>query len=215
MNPSQPNLTTDALLDLDPVIPIVTLDDAALAAPLASALIEGGLHVIEITLRTEAALKAIERIAREVPEIHVGAGSICSREQIAAAIAAGASFLVSPGSSPRLLDALIDAPLPFLAGCATPSDALMLLERGVTAAKLFPAEAIGGVALAHALAGPFPHLRLCATGGIDPAKAAQWLRLPNVACVGGSWLTHPPLPRDGDWSEVVAHARAACSLRDA
>lgn len=206
-------MTTDELLDAGPVIPVAAPKDAAQAVPLAQALRDGGLQTIEIMLRTEPALKAIELIASEVPEVIVGAGSIRSEEQVHAAVAAGARFLVSPGATSSLLDALLVTELPFLAGCATPSDALRLLGRGITAAKFFPAQAIGGIALARALAGPFPDLRLCPTGGISANTAPDWLRLPNVACVGGSWLTHP-VPDDGDWSEIVALARAASRLRD-
>jgi 2-dehydro-3-deoxyphosphogluconate aldolase/(4S)-4-hydroxy-2-oxoglutarate aldolase len=209
-------MTTDELLDLDPVIPVVVLDDAAHAVPLARALLDGGLRTIEVTLRTPAALTAIERIAAELPQIAVGAGTIVSRQQIDDAQHAGASFLVSPGTTPHLLDALSASDLPFLPGCATPSDVVALLERGITAAKLFPAEVLGGVAMAKALAGPFPQLRLCPTGGIDAARAPEYLALPNVACVGGSWIARGPLPDpDGDWSHVTALARAAAQLRAA
>ena len=202
-------MTTDALLALDPVIPVVVLDDAEHAVPLARALLAGGLHTIEVTLRTPAALEAIERIAAEVPEITLGAGTVASAEQVAAAAAAGARFLVSPGQTPRLLDALEASGLPFLAGCATPSDVLALLERGIGCAKLFPAEVVGGVAMARALAGPFPQLRLCPTGGISPESAADYLALPNVACVGGSWIAAGA----PDWSVVTARARTAAALR--
>ena len=207
-------MTTDELLDLDPVIPVVVLDDAADAVPLAHALLDGGLHTIEITLRTPAALDAIGRIAAEVPRIAVGAGTISSPEQIEQARAAGARFLVSPGSTPRLLDAMQASELPFLAGCATPSDILALLERGITCAKLFPAEVVGGVAMAQALAGPFPHMRLCPTGGIIPATAPDYLRLPNIACVGGTWLARGPLGEDEALRRVTQLARAASGLRE-
>ena len=206
-------MTTDELLDLDPVIPVVVLDDEAHALPLARALLDGGLRTIELTLRTPAALPAIERIARELPELVVGAGTVASVAQVGAAVAAGARFLVSPGSTPALLDAMEASGLPFLAGCATPSDVLALTERGIACAKLFPAEVVGGIAMAKALAGPFPHVRLCPTGGIDPDSAPRWLALPNVACVGGSWITAGPPPADGDWSGVTARARAAAALR--
>lgn len=207
-------MTTDELLDLGPVIPVVALDDAALAVPLARALLAGGLHTIEVTLRTPAALPAIARIAAEVPEIAVGAGTLATATDVEAARAAGARFLVSPGATPRLLDALATSELPFLAGCATPSDALALLERGIACAKLFPAATVGPE-LARALAGPFPRLRLCPTGGIDPASAPDWLALPNVACVGGTWLTRGPLRERQDLERVTALARAAAALRPA
>lgn len=138
-----------------------------------------------------------------------------SAEQARAARAAGAAFLVSPGATPLLLDAMAAVGLPFLPGCATASEAIALLERGIACAKLFPAEAAGGVALAGALAGPFPQLRLCPTGGIDPVSAPAYLRLPNVACVGGTWLAPEALLAAGDWSGVAALARAASELRPA
>jgi 2-dehydro-3-deoxyphosphogluconate aldolase/(4S)-4-hydroxy-2-oxoglutarate aldolase len=202
-------MTTEELLALDPVIPVVVLDDAAHAAPLARALLAGGLRTIEVTLRTPAALEGIERIAAELPELVVGAGTIADATQVDAARAAGAQFLVSPGQRPALLDAMGASGLPFLAGVATPSDALALLERGIACAKLFPAEVLGGVAMARALAGPFPQLRLCPTGGIAPEPAREYLALPNVACVGGSWITAGA----PDWSDVTTRARAAAALR--
>jgi 2-dehydro-3-deoxyphosphogluconate aldolase/(4S)-4-hydroxy-2-oxoglutarate aldolase len=206
-------LTTEALLALDPVIPVVVLDDAEQAVPLARALLAGGLSTIELTLRTPAALPAIAQIAAEVPELIVGAGTITNASQADAARAAGARFLVSPGATPQLLDAMGAGGLPFLAGVATPSDMLALLERGITCAKLFPATAVGGIAMAQALGGPFPQVRLCPTGGIDADSAADWLRLPNVACVGGSWLTRGPLRDEQDLQRVTTLARAASALR--
>jgi 2-dehydro-3-deoxyphosphogluconate aldolase/(4S)-4-hydroxy-2-oxoglutarate aldolase len=205
-------MTSEQLLALDPVVTVAVIAEERHAVPLARALVEGGLRTIEVTLRTPAALAAIERIAAEVPRIAVGAGTLTSAQQVADARAAGASFLVSPGATPRLLDAFEASGLPFLAGCATPSDVLALVERGIGCAKLFPAGAAGGLALARALAGPFPDVRLCPTGGIDLASAPDWLALPNVACVGGTWIARHPLPED-DWSGVVANARAAAALR--
>jgi 2-dehydro-3-deoxyphosphogluconate aldolase/(4S)-4-hydroxy-2-oxoglutarate aldolase len=145
------------------------------------------MPAIEVTLRTPAALEAIERIAA-VPGAVVGAGTVTSPAQVEAALHAGARFLVSPGATPRLLDALEDSQAPFLPGAATPSEVLALLERGITHAKFFPAEASGGVPAVKALAGPFPQLRLCPTGGIDENRAGRYLAQPNVACVGGSWM---------------------------
>ncbi|HEX4805165.1 MAG TPA: bifunctional 4-hydroxy-2-oxoglutarate aldolase/2-dehydro-3-deoxy-phosphogluconate aldolase, partial [Conexibacter sp.] len=182
-------MTIDALLDRGPVIPVATIADAGDAVPLARALLDGGLRTIEVTLRTPAALAAIERIAAEVPEIAVGAGTVTGADDARAARDAGARFLVAPGATPSLLDALAASGLPYLPGCATPSELIALQERGLHAAKLFPAEAVGGVAFAQALAGPFPRMRLCPTGGIDQDGAAAYLALPNVACVGGTWLT--------------------------
>lgn len=202
-------MTTEELLALDPVIPVVVLDDAAHAVPLARALLAGGLRTIEVTLRTPAAMEAIEWIAAEVPEIVVGAGTLAHPRQVEAAATAGAQFLVSPGQRPALLDAMDASGLPFLAGVATPSDVLALLERGIEHAKLFPAEVVGGVAMARALAGPFPQLRLCPTGGITPERAREYLALLNVACVGGSWIAVGA----PDWSDVTARARGAAALR--
>jgi 2-dehydro-3-deoxyphosphogluconate aldolase / (4S)-4-hydroxy-2-oxoglutarate aldolase len=206
-------MTSEELLALDPVIPVVVLEDAAQAVPLARALGAGGLRTVEVTLRTDAALFAIQRIARDVPEIVVGAGTICDEAQVHEARAAGARFLVSPGSTPRLLDAMTASGLPFLAGCATASELMALVERGIDCAKLFPAEAVGGIALARALAGPFPHLRLCPTGGIGADTAPDWLALPNVACVGGTWIARGPLRDEQDWRRVTELARQAAAMR--
>lgn len=205
-------MRTDELLDLGPVIPVVVLEDGAQAVPLARALLAGGVRTMEVTLRTPAALPAIERIAAEVPQVLVGAGTVLDDAAARAAHAAGARFLVSPGTTPRLLDALQAGPLPFLAGIATPSDAIALIERDIRCAKLFPAVAAGGIAMAKALGGPFPQLRLCPTGGIDADGAHDWLRLPNVACVGGTWLTSGPLADAEDLARVTALARAAAQL---
>jgi 2-dehydro-3-deoxyphosphogluconate aldolase/(4S)-4-hydroxy-2-oxoglutarate aldolase len=180
-------LAIDDVVALAPVIPVVVVQDVAEAVPLAEALVADGLPAIEVTLRTPAALAAIEAIA-EVPGAVVGAGTVTSPEQAEQALGAGARFLVSPGATPRLLDALEACGAPFLPGAVTPSEVLALLERGIGLAKFFPAEASGGVAAVKALAGPFPQLRLCPTGGIDAAKAQRYLAEPNVACVGGSWM---------------------------
>ena len=195
------------------MIPVVVLEDAAQAVALARALLAGGLMTIELTLRTPAALPAIARIAAELPELVVGAGTIADAAQAEAARAAGARFLVSPGATPALLDAMTATGLPFLAGVATPSDVLALLERGIDCAKLFPAAAVGGIAMAKALGGPFPQVRLCPTGGIDADSAPDWLALPNVACVGGTWLTRGPLRDEQDLQRVTTLARAAGALR--
>jgi 2-dehydro-3-deoxyphosphogluconate aldolase / (4S)-4-hydroxy-2-oxoglutarate aldolase len=180
-------MTLDDIIGLGPVIPVVVIDDVAEAVPLAEALVEDGYPAIEVTLRTPAALDAIEAIAA-VPGAVAGAGTVCSPAHIQAALSAGARFLVSPGSTPRLLDALQDAGAPFLPGAVTASEVLALMERGIEVAKFFPAEASGGVSALNALAGPFPKMRFCPTGGIDAAKAVRYLLEPNVACVGGSWM---------------------------
>jgi 2-dehydro-3-deoxyphosphogluconate aldolase/(4S)-4-hydroxy-2-oxoglutarate aldolase len=200
-------MTTDDLLALAPVIPVVVLEDADAAVPLARTLVEAGLPAIEITLRTPAALEAIANIAADVPGAVVGAGTVVTGAQAQDALAAGARFLVSPGSTPALLDAL--AGVPFLAGAVTASEVMALLERGITAAKFFPAESSGGVPALRALAGPFPRMRFCPTGGINAAKAQDYLALPNVACVGGSWMLPPPAVKAGDWERVRELAAAA------
>jgi 2-dehydro-3-deoxyphosphogluconate aldolase/(4S)-4-hydroxy-2-oxoglutarate aldolase len=194
---------TASVLDVAPVIPVVVVEDVATAVPLARALLDGGVPIIEVTLRSAPALDAIRAIAAEVPELLVGAGTIVSAEQAAAAVDAGARFLVSPGSTDRLLDALQDTGMPFLAGCSSPSDMLRLLERGITEAKLFPASAVGGVELLRAVAGPLPQLRFCPTGGITAASAGDYLALPNVGCVGGSWLTPAGAVRAKAWDEIT------------
>lgn len=206
-------VNTDDLLQLCPVVPVVVLSDADLAVPLARALVRGGLPAIEVTLRTPAALDAIKRIAAEVPEAVVGAGTITAPAQVVAAGQAGARFLVSPGCTDRLRAAMWGSGLPFLPGVATASEALALLEHGITAMKFFPATAAGGPAYLSALAGPLPHVRFCPTGGITPQSAPDYLALPNVDCVGGSWLTPGDAVRARDWDRIEALARDAAALR--
>lgn len=201
-----------ALLGLAPVVPVVVIDDAADAVPLARALAAGGLRLIEVTLRTPAALDAIERIATGVPDAVVGAGTVTTRAQAMAAREAGARFLVTPGTTPALLDALIASNLALLPGVATPSDVVALLQRGITTAKLFPAEALGGPDYLRALAGPFPEVRFCATGGIDESLAAHYLALPNVVAVGGSWMVPAAAVRAGAWGAIEGFARTATAL---
>jgi 2-dehydro-3-deoxyphosphogluconate aldolase/(4S)-4-hydroxy-2-oxoglutarate aldolase len=180
-------MTIEEITGLSRVIPVVVVADAEEAVPLAETLVRRGMPAIEITLRTPAALEAIE-YAAAVPGAVVGAGTVTSPAQAEAALDAGARFLVSPGTTSPLLDALQASGVPFLPGAATPSEMLALLERGITHAKFFPAEASGGVPAVKALAGPFPQLRLCPTGGIDENRAGRYLAQPNVACVGGSWM---------------------------
>jgi 2-dehydro-3-deoxyphosphogluconate aldolase / (4S)-4-hydroxy-2-oxoglutarate aldolase len=205
--------TAAAVLEVASVIPVVVIDDADLAVPIAGALRAGGLPIIEVTLRTPAALSAIAAIATELPDVVLGAGTVCSPAAAEAARAAGARFLVSPGSTERLLDAFDETALPYLAGCATPSDMMRVLDRGVNAAKLFPASAVGGTALLRAVAGPLPQLRFCPTGGITPANAHEYLALDNVGCVGGTWLTRPDVVARGDWATITDAARACGGLR--
>ncbi|MEV0975030.1 bifunctional 4-hydroxy-2-oxoglutarate aldolase/2-dehydro-3-deoxy-phosphogluconate aldolase [Microtetraspora glauca] len=202
-----------SLLDLAPVVPVVVLDDAETAVPLARALVAGGLPVIEVTLRTDAALDAIRRIADEVPDAVVGAGTIRSAADITAAVAAGSRFLVSPGTTPSLVDALLDGGVPFLPGVATASEAMALRERGITEMKFFPAEAAGGIPYLTSLSGPLPDVRFCPTGGIKLATAPAYLALPNVGCVGGTWLTPADALAAGDYARIEKLALEASSLR--
>jgi 2-dehydro-3-deoxyphosphogluconate aldolase/(4S)-4-hydroxy-2-oxoglutarate aldolase len=206
-------MNTHELMDLCPVVPVVVLEDPELAVPLARALVAGGLPVIELTLRTPAALEAIRRIAAQVPEAVVGAGTVTTPDQAQAAAGAGAAFLVSPGCTDRLRGAMTDSGLPFLPGVATASEALALLEHGITAMKFFPAKAAGGAAYLRALGAPLPGVRFCPTGGITLENAADYLALPNVGCVGGSWLTPGDLVRAGEWGVIERLARQAAALR--
>ncbi|NEA21826.1 bifunctional 4-hydroxy-2-oxoglutarate aldolase/2-dehydro-3-deoxy-phosphogluconate aldolase [Actinomadura bangladeshensis] len=206
-------MIAEDLFDLAPVIPVVVLDDAEAAVPLARALVEGGLPVIEVTLRTPSALEAITRIAAEVPDAVIGAGTIVRPEDAERSAAAGARFLVSPGCTPRLQAAMVATGLPFLPGAATASEVIALLEGGLTATKFFPAEAAGGAAYLNSLAGPLPQVRFCPTGGVGPGNAADYLALPNVGCVGGSWLTPADAVRDGDWNHIRKLATEAATLR--
>lgn len=203
---------SDSLLDRVPVIPVVVIDDPDDAVPLARALVEGGLPLIELTLRTPAALEAMNRISASVPDILLGAGTVVTPYQAKLAADAGAQFLVSPGTTPSLLTGLRDTGLPFLPGAATVSEAMALLEFGYTELKLFPAEASGGLGLLKSIHGPLPDARFCPTGGITAATAASYLALPNVGCVGGTWITPSDVMARKDWAAVAELAHAASRL---
>ncbi|MFJ2032130.1 bifunctional 4-hydroxy-2-oxoglutarate aldolase/2-dehydro-3-deoxy-phosphogluconate aldolase [Streptosporangium sp. NPDC087985] len=202
-----------SLLDIAPVVPVVVIDDPETAVPLARALVAGGLPVIEVTLRTAAALEAVERIAAEVPDAVIGAGTVRTPADVAASVAAGARFLVSPGSTPKLLDAMEASGVPFLPGVATASEVMALAERGLTEMKFFPAEAAGGLPYLKALGGPLPDVRFCPTGGIRLATAPDYLALPNVGCVGGTWLTPADALARGDYARIEKLAAEAAALR--
>lgn len=191
------------------VIPVVTVSSLDVAVPLARALAAGGLPVIEVTLRSPVALEAIAAIRQELPNVLCGVGTLLSPADVKAAVDVGAQFLVSPGSTDALLDAMLDSGRLCLPGAATPSEAMRLMDRGVRLAKFFPAEASGGVAALGALAGPLPELRWCATGGIGPAQAPAYLASPNVVAVGGSWMVPAAAVEAGDWAEVTSLAREA------
>ncbi|WP_406445903.1 bifunctional 4-hydroxy-2-oxoglutarate aldolase/2-dehydro-3-deoxy-phosphogluconate aldolase [Streptomyces sp. NBC_01613] len=202
-----------SLLDLAPVVPVVVLDDVADAVPLARALVAGGLPAIEVTLRTPVALEAIRAIAAEVPDAVVGAGTVITPEQVKESVAAGARFLVSPGWTDVLLEAMRASGVPFLPGVSTTSEVVALLERGVREMKFFPAQAAGGTAYLKSLAGPLPQARFCPTGGIGAANAPEYLGLPNVGCVGGTWMIPGDAVAAGDWVRIEALAREAAALR--
>ncbi|APE21274.1 MULTISPECIES: bifunctional 4-hydroxy-2-oxoglutarate aldolase/2-dehydro-3-deoxy-phosphogluconate aldolase [Streptomyces] len=195
-----------------PVVPVVVIEDAADAVPLARALVTGGLPLIEVTLRTPAALDAVRAIAAEVPDAVVGAGTVVSAAGVADAVGAGARFLVSPGWTERLLGAMRASGVPFLPGVSTTSEVVALLEQGVHDMKFFPAEAAGGVPYLKSLAGPLPQARFCPTGGVSLASAPSYLSLPNVGCVGGTWMLPPDALAARDWGRVEALAREAAAL---
>lgn len=202
-------MTLEDILGLAPVVPVLIIEDAADAVPLARALVDGGLKALEVTLRTPAAHEAIRRIAGEVEGAVVGAGTVTSAAARAACARDGARFAVSPG----LIGAEgLDGPIPLLPGIATATELMDGLERGFTAFKLFPASVIGGPALARAFASPFPQATFCPTGGIDAANAGTYLAEPNVACVGGSWVAPRGAVAAGDWSKITELARAAAAL---
>jgi 2-dehydro-3-deoxyphosphogluconate aldolase/(4S)-4-hydroxy-2-oxoglutarate aldolase len=201
-----------SLLDLAPVVPVVVIEDAADAVPLARALVAGGLPAIEVTLRTPAALEAIRAIAGAVPDAVVGAGTVITPEQVKESVAAGARFLVSPGWTDVLLEAMRASGVPFLPGVSTTSEVVALLERGVREMKFFPAQAAGGTAYLKSLAGPLPQARFCPTGGIGPGNAPEYLDLPNVGCVGGTWMLPADAVAARDWGRIEALSREAAGL---
>jgi 2-dehydro-3-deoxyphosphogluconate aldolase / (4S)-4-hydroxy-2-oxoglutarate aldolase len=200
------------LLKTGPVMPVIVIDDLAHAVPLARALVAGGVRVLEVTLRTPAGLEAIRAIAREVPEAIVGAGTILNVHDLQQARAAGARFGVSPGATPELLQAARIEGWPYLPGVATASEAMRALDAGYSVLKFFPAQQAGGTAMLRALHGPLPQVRFCPTGGITLASAPEFLVLPNVACVGGSWLTPAKLVQTQDWADITRLAAEAAAL---
>jgi 2-dehydro-3-deoxyphosphogluconate aldolase/(4S)-4-hydroxy-2-oxoglutarate aldolase len=203
----------EGVLRLSPVMPVVTIEDAAMAVDLARALVRGGLRVIEVTLRTAAALQAIENIATAVPEIAVGAGTVVTIADLHAAANSGASFAISPGATPTLLAGGATGPIPYLPAIATPSELMAALAAGYRCFKFFPAGAAGGIPMLKSLAGPFADARFCPTGGISQETARTWLDLTNVLCVGGSWLTPMDALARKDWGHIEMLASAAATLR--
>ena len=203
------------IMRVGPVIPVIVIDEVAQAVPLARALVAGGVRVLEVTLRTRVALDAIRSIASEVPDAIVGVGTISRTEHFAQAIEAGARFGVSPGLTRDLTDAAHASGLPLLPGVMTPSDVIRARSAGFFALKLFPAQQAGGIGMLKALNGPFPDLTFCPTGGVTPASAPSFLALPNVGCVGGSWLTPSAMVKAGAWEAITALAFEASQLRGA
>ena len=208
-------MNVDQLLAISLVVPVVTIRDAGTAVPVARALQDGGVRVIEVTLRTEDSLEAIARIARELPSMTVLAGTVCDAIQVQASLAAGAAGIVSPGLTEALAAAIESAGAAWLPGVATASDILRGLALGLDRFKLFPASVAGGPEALRAFAGPFPGVRFCPTGGIDRASVQRYLELPNVACVGGSWVATDRMIDAGDWSAIRANAEFVTTLRPA
>lgn len=207
---------TDALLSYArraPVIPVVTVEDPRKSIPLARTLVAAGLPVIEVTLRTAGALEAIAAIAKAVPEAVLAAGTVTSPSQISEAVDAGARFVVTPGTPEKLARALAEAAIPAMPGCATASEAMALADLGFSVLKFFPAGASGGPAWLRAVSGPLPQLLFCPTGGVDPGNAATYLALPNVVCVGGSWMASPAAIAAGGFEAIGRLARDAAGLR--
>ncbi|WP_346837184.1 bifunctional 4-hydroxy-2-oxoglutarate aldolase/2-dehydro-3-deoxy-phosphogluconate aldolase [Microbulbifer sp. SAOS-129_SWC] len=197
------------------VVPVLVIDKVEDALPLAQALVEGGLNVLEITLRTSSALAAVAEIAKHLPDAHVGTGTVLSEDDLRRSIDAGASFMVSPGATEQLLDAADKVEVPLLPGAASPSEVMRLLERGYRYQKFFPAEAAGGVPMLKSLGGPLSQVQFCPTGGIGPGNAAEYLALGNVVCVGGSWMAAPKLVQEKDWAEITRQAKEARALKPA
>ncbi|GGL60792.1 bifunctional 4-hydroxy-2-oxoglutarate aldolase/2-dehydro-3-deoxy-phosphogluconate aldolase [Wenxinia marina] len=211
MTPEHASQLNAELCGLAPVIPVLVVSDASSAADLARALVAGGLPALEVTLRTPAALDAIREMATVEGGV-VGAGTLMSEKDVEAAKEAGATFGVSPGATDRILDAAEANDLPLLPGAATPSEVMRLLERGYSVMKFFPAEVNGGVPALKAIGAPIPQVRFCPTGGIDLARAPSYLALPNVMCVGGSWVAPPDKVKAGDWEGIARLAAEAAAL---
>jgi 2-dehydro-3-deoxyphosphogluconate aldolase/(4S)-4-hydroxy-2-oxoglutarate aldolase len=206
---------TDLLLPVlrgQPVIPVILIQNLADAVPLARALAKGGLPAIEITLRTAAALDAIRAVANEVPEAIVGAGTILNARQYDEAVSAGSRFIVSPGATPQLIEAAHDSKVPLLPGAITPGEIMALREQGYTMLKFFPAEQAGGAAFLKSLSSPLAGTLFCPTGGVSLANAKSYLNLPNVVCVGGSWVAPEDLVKAGKWDEITRLAQDAVNL---
>ena len=202
------------ILAMGPVMPVIVIDDSSKAVPLAQALIDGGIRTIEITLRTPAALESIRAVADACPDILIGAGTVTNEALATSARDAGARFLVSPGTTDAVIKGAADAGLPLLPGAASASEIMRLMDAGFSAIKFFPAAAAGGPSFVKSLASPLAGLQVCPTGGISLDSARDWLSLPNVPCVGGSWIAPQTMISAGDLRTITANARAAAALAD-
>jgi 2-dehydro-3-deoxyphosphogluconate aldolase / (4S)-4-hydroxy-2-oxoglutarate aldolase len=205
-------MTIEKIMNTAPVIPVMVIDKVENAVPLAQALVDGGLKVLEITLRTAAALESIREIKAAVPDAIVGAGTIINTQTLDQALEAGSEFIVTPGATPAIIDAALSSNVSILPGINTPSEAMALLEKGISALKFFPAEAAGGIPMLKAIGGPLPQITFCPTGGINPNNASEYLALKNVACVGGSWMAPANLVAEGRWEEIQHLAAEAATL---
>ena len=207
--------TIKEIMNSSPIVPVMVINNVDHAVPLAKALVAGGITVLEITLRTEAALESITRIKAEVPEAIVGAGTIINIDTLNKAIAAGAEFIVSPGTTDTMIDAAIATGVPLLPGVANPSEAMRLLEKGITEMKFFPAEAAGGIPMLKSIGAPIPQITFCPTGGVSQKNVKDYYNLPNVACVGGSWMCAANLVDAENWDEITRLSAEAIQIATA
>lgn len=212
MNIAQYQDRAEQLLSAAGILPVVTVHTLDQARSVSAALLEGGLPAIELTLRTPVAMEALAMLKRELPDVVVGAGTVLTVEQMQRSIDAGADFIVTPGTPAHMADALATAPLPVVPGAASPTELLELVARGFRICKLFPATAVGGLAMIKGVAGPIPELKLCPTGGITEATAGDYLSQKNVVCIGGSWMVQDSWIRNGQWDEVKKSAAAAAAI---
>jgi 2-dehydro-3-deoxyphosphogluconate aldolase/(4S)-4-hydroxy-2-oxoglutarate aldolase len=202
-------MTSEEIFSQGPVVPVLVIKDVAHAVPLAKALIAGGIRVLEVTLRTEAALEVIAKIAQEVPEAIIGAGTVTNRAQLQQVIDAGAKFAISPGMTSDLLKAGNEGNIALSPGISSISELMTAVDHGYTHLKFFPAEASGGVKALKAIGGPFPDIKFCPTGGISPSNYSDYLALPSVRCAGGSWLAPEDAMVNGDWNKITELAKQA------
>ena len=206
-------LSVETMMRQSAVIPVIVIEDPSHAVPLANALVSGGLKVLEVTLRTEFGVKAIQEMREQIPDAIIGAGTVRTVAELEQACDAGAAFIVSPGFTPSIVKRAIELDVPILPGVNSPSEVMLLMELGLEHMKFFPAEAAGGVAMLKAMAGPLPHIKFCPTGGITLANVEQYLALKNVLCVGGTWMLNSQLIQDHNWDAIRAEAQKAAALR--